>query len=266
MPRLSVDIDLTYVPFSESRENDLKNIQVTLDRIKDQLKKLIPGITFPDAKRVGEELKIICYTPNATVKIEVNQINRGLIADAETVLLCEKAQEEFDRFCEIKMVSRKQLWGGKIVAALDRQHPRDIFDVRNLMLDSGISEEIKNGFLFFLLCSKRPIHEILCPNLIEQSTIFESQFTGMTTKQFSYEEFESTRQQLVAIVNEILTPEDKEFLIAFSKGEPLWDRVDYSTYPAIRWKLQNILKLKDENYAKYTEQCELLSLCLFNSQ
>jgi len=108
------------------------------------------------------------------VKIEVNQINRGIIADTELVVLCDKAQETFDKFCEVRTVSQKQLRGGKANAALDRQHPRDLFDIRNFINDIGYSTEIK----FFLLCGKRPIQELLNPHPIDQSTVFESQFNG----------------------------------------------------------------------------------------
>ncbi|MBV5343084.1 nucleotidyl transferase AbiEii/AbiGii toxin family protein, partial [bacterium] len=90
--------------------------------------------------------------------------------------LCEKAQVDFDSFCEVSVVSKQQLWGGKIIAALDRQHPRDLFDIRNLLTGNGITTEIKNGLIFFMLCSKRPIHELLSPQIIDQQTILNSQF------------------------------------------------------------------------------------------
>lgn len=262
MPRLSVDIDLTYIPASDSRDTDFQYIRSALERIKERLGKQIPAISFADPIRAEEDLKLICTTPDAMVKIEVNQINRGIIAGTDTVILCDKAQETFDKFCEIRTVSQKQLWGGKINAALDRQHPRDLFDVRNLMNEIGYSTNIKEGFIFFLLCGKRPIHELLNPHPIDQSAIFESQFKGMTDSLFDYDEYQTTREQLIKVVNESLTPEDKKFLLAFSKGEPDWERVDYSKFPAIKWKLLNINKLKDKNPQKYNEQVEILERML----
>jgi len=265
MPRLSVDIDLTYIPASESRDTDLQNIRSALERIKERLRKQIPNISFTDPVRSEEELKLICTTSEAMVKIEVNQINRGIIADTEIAILCDNAQESFDKFCEVRMVSQGQLWGGKINAALDRQHPRDLFDVRNLINDVGYSADIKEGFIFFLLCGKRPIHELLRSHYIDQSAVFESQFKGMTESAFGYDEYINTRDALIKIVNESLTKEDKEFLLAFSKGEPDWTNVDYSKYPAIKWKLLNITKLKAGNSQKHTEQIKLLQQTLFKS-
>ena len=262
MPRLSVDIDLTYIPASSNRNMDLKNIRSALDMIKERLKKQMPAIRFSDPARTEEELKLICDMPDAMVKIEVNQINRGLIAEPILMVLCDNAQEAFDKFCEVRTVSQKQLWGGKINAALDRQHPRDLFDVKNLITEIGYSTEIKEGFIFFLLCGKRPIDELLRPHRIDQSAIFESQFKGMTDTIFGYDEYENTRVTLVKTINESLTTEDKNFLLAFSKGEPDWTKVDYSSFPAIRWKLLNINKLKENNINKHKEQIEKLERIL----
>ena len=263
MPRLSVDIDLTYIPASESRDTDLQNIRLALEKVKDRLRKQIPNIGFTDPVRAEEELKLICTTPEAMVKIEVNQINRGIIAETELKILCDKAQEIFDKFCEVRTVSQKQLWGGKIIAALDRQHPRDLFDIRNMINEIGYSTEIKEGFIFFLLCSKRPMQELLNPHPIDQSAVFESQFKGMTDNSFGAHEFENTRELLIKTINESLTDEDKEFLLTFSKGEPDWTKVNYSKFPAIRWKLLNIRKLKDNNPSKYAEQVDAVRQILF---
>ena len=258
MPRLSVDIDLTYIPASNNRGVDLQNIRLALERIKKRLTKRIPIIKFADPIRADEELKLICTTQDAMVKIEVNQINRGIISDTELMILCDKAQETFDKFCEVRMVSRKQLWGGKINAALDRQHPRDLFDIQNLLKEVGYSTDIKEGFIFFLLCGKRPIHELLNPQSVNQSAVFESQFQGMTDSRFGLDEYQNTREQFIDIINKSLTLEDKKFLIAFSKGEPDWSKKDYSKFPAVKWKLLNINKLKDTNPQKHQEQVEAL--------
>ena len=263
MPRLSVDVDLTYIPASENRDTDLHNIRIALERIKERVKKQIPNISFNDPVRAEEDLKLICATPEAMVKIEVNQINRGIIADSELTVLCDKAQVTFDKFCEVRSVSQGQLWGGKINAALDRQHPRDLFDIKNLISEVGYSTEIKEGFIFFLLCGKRPIHELLRPHSVDQSAVFESQFSGMTDNTFGYDEYQTTREQLIRMINESLTLEDKEFLLAFSKGEPNWTKNDYSKYPAIKWKLLNINKLKECNSQKHEQQIAILKQVLF---
>ena len=258
MPRLSVDIDLTFIPFTDNREKDMNKIRQSLESVKNRLKTTFLHIRFEDEKRAEEELKLLCTKDNATVKVEVNQINRGLIAKPCMKILCSRAEEEFNRFCEIKTVSVGQLWGGKLNAALDRQHPRDLFDVRNLLYETGYTDEIKTGFIFFLLCGNHPFHELLNPKRIDQRIVFNSQFSGMTDRSFSYDEFEVTREQVIYEVNKHLTASDKKFLLDFSRGEPVWNEIDYSMYPAIRWKLLNIQKLKTNNPQKYQEQIELM--------
>ena len=79
----------------------------------------------------------------ALIKIEVNMIGRGSLGNVRRVQLCDAAQEQFDVFCVMPLVSMAQLYGGKICAALDRQHPRDLFDVKFLLEDDGFSDEIK---------------------------------------------------------------------------------------------------------------------------
>jgi len=253
MPRLSVDIDLTFIPFSDNRNADLNKIRQSLESVKKNLKTKFPKIRFEDEKRAEEELKLLCTKDNATVKVEVNQINRGLIAEPCTKILCSRAEDEFDRFCEIKTVSVGQLWGGKLNAALERQHPRDIFDVKNMLQKIGFTEEIKQGFLFFLLCGKRPIDEVLNPKLINQRVIFESQFLGMTNEELTYQEFEKIREELILLIQKSLTQSDKEFLLSFVSGNPYWKDFDYSKYPAIKWKQLNINKLRQENPIKFRE-------------
>jgi predicted nucleotidyltransferase component of viral defense system len=258
MPRFSIDIDLTYIPFSSDRNADLENIRKSLETIKNRIRKRNPHIRFKDQQRASKELKLFCVSNGIEVKVEVNQINRGLIAQPGIRNLCIKAQESFDTFCKIQIVSPGQLWGGKINAALDRQHPRDLFDVRNMFNEIGYTDEIKTGFLFFLLGGKRPFHELLNPQRIEQRAVFDSQFIGMASQPFSYEEFQETRERLIFEIKRSLTEKEREFLLVFSKGEPVWDTVDYSMYPAVRWKLINIRELKNNNPQKYREQTELL--------
>jgi len=265
MPRLSVDIDLTYIPFTEIRENDLHEIRTILARIKSRLQKTIPSIHFEDQIRAEEELKLICIFSGAMIKIEVNQINRGVIDEPVIFVLCEKAQVLFDTFCEVQLVPKSQLWGGKIIAALDRQHPRDIFDIRGLMNKDGYSDEIQTGFLFCLLSSKRPIHEILNPILINHQVVFTSQFNGMTDEPFLYDEFEEVRNNLINTVNQRLTLQDKKFLLDFAKAEPIWDRFDYSMFPGIKWKLLNIRNLKNSNYTKFLKQINSLEIVLYQN-
>ena len=156
MPRLSVDIDLTYIPFDD-RETALKNISDGLERIKSDLEKNISGIRISAASREGQDVKINCQIPGAQIKIEVNTTTRGIINPPQLLRLNQKVEETFERFAAIKVVSTAELFGGKICAAMDRQHPRDLFDVKLLLENEGITDDIKNGFLVALISHMRPV-------------------------------------------------------------------------------------------------------------
>lgn len=246
---LSVDIDLTYVPF-EDRKTSLSNIVAALGRIKVNLEKILPGVQVTLKEKI---LKLQITTSKAQIKLEVNQINRGILDDLVELTLCDKAQEEFDAFCAISVVSLAQLYGGKICAALDRQHPRDLFDVKYLLENEGFTDDIKKGFLLYLLSSNRPLNEMLSPNLIDQQEVMVNQFDGMSSEPFTHEDFESIRTKLIDTIHQSLTAKDKEFLLSFGNLTPDWSIHDFEPFPAVQWKLQNLGRLKDSNPEKFNE-------------
>lgn len=260
MPRYSVDIDLTYLPI-KNREESIKEINHHLNSLKQQIEKAIPGIRiFPKPAL----LKLQCTFGGATVKIEVNGIKRGIIGDVEEKELCEKAQKEFKMSCVARIVPFSLLYGGKIAAALGRQHPRDLFDYKYMVVDSF--DDVKNGFMFYLLGSDKPVLESLQPNPVEQQQALENQFKGMSDVPFEYVDFENTRKELIEQVNLNLNATDREFLLSFESGSPEWDKCcagNLSGYPSIQWKLKNIQTLKITNTSKFNEGIEKLREFLF---
>jgi predicted nucleotidyltransferase component of viral defense system len=248
MPRYSVDIDLTYLPL-KSREESLKEINNHLADLKHQIEKSIPGVRVVHKLAVW---KLLCTKDGAMVKIEVNGTKRGIIGMVENRMLCQKAQMEFLMECTARTVPFSLLYGGKIAAALSRQHPRDLFDCKYMEINSF--EEVKNGLLFYLLGSDKPIIESLQPNLLNQKGALQNQFRGMSDAAFDYADFEVTRKALVKLVNDSLTNSDKEFFVSFESGAPEWEKCcagDLSRFPSIQWKQQNILTLKSINPSKF---------------
>lgn len=261
MPRLSVDIDLTYTPI-ESRATSLKKIEVALDSIKSRLERIIPNIRVQHKKDIG---KLFISARGAEIKLEVNLIGRGVLGQVKKQNLSDKTAEEYNAFVVIDMVPLGQLYGGKICAALDRQHPRDLFDIKYLLQNEGLSREIMVGFLLALISNDRPIYEILNPNFLDQTRAMETQFSGMSADSFNYNDFEQTRIELLKSVNNNLLPEDKEFLITVKNLTPDWSVHDFANFPAVRWKLKNLEKLKCFNPKKYQQQFGLLKDYLNNA-
>ncbi len=247
MPRLSVDIDLTYIPFDD-RQTSLKNISEALDRCKDRIRKVV---STSNIQQNDGETKMVVSDHGTVVKIEVNNVNRGALSKPVKMNLCAKAQNKYDVFCSINVVSMGQLFGGKIVAAFDRQHPRDIFDMKYLLDNEGFSDDIKTGFLLLLICSDRPVHEVLFPIFQDQRSALENQFSGMTDEDFSYEDYEKVRAMIVDTVHKSLNNSDKEFLLSVKGLKPDWSKYNFEKFPAVQWKLQNLQKLKDVTPAKY---------------
>jgi predicted nucleotidyltransferase component of viral defense system len=211
MPRLSVDIDLTYLPI-ENRESDLMEIKANLEKIASELIRVVPGIQVTNPNHVMGEFKLFCNLKGVQIKMEVNTINRGVIGDVETRSLCARAQEKFDQFFEMKTVPKNQLFGGKIIAALDRQHPRDIFDTMRLLDKEPIDEEMIKGFLFCLLSSSKPMHEILAPVFKDQQSAMNTQFHGMTDVDFTYGVYEHQRKRLLEAILKSLNRQHLNFL------------------------------------------------------
>lgn len=247
MPRLSVDIDLTYLPI-EDRTTSIKAVADALEKIKTNIERAIPGAT---AVHRRDAAKLLVSANGADIKLEVNLTNRGAIAPPRQMQLCAKAQDEFETFCEMQVVSQGQLYGGKIVAALDRQHPRDLFDIKKLLATDGITQEIKEGFIHYLVCSDRPINEIIGPNFQDQRATMENHFAGMTDEGFDYAEYEQTREQLIQTLQNSLTDEDKSFILSVKNVNPDWAIYDFERFPGVKWKLQNLAKLKEQTPEKH---------------
>lgn len=258
MPRLSVDIDLTYIDIAERAET-LVAINGALLNIKTRIEALRATIRVEHKPDI---CKLQLDDRGVLIKIEVNTVGRGLFSESRILPLCEVAQNEFDAFCAMPIVPLSQLYGGKLCAALDRQHPRDLFDVKLLFDNEGLTPDIRQGLLFSLMTSNRPTYELLDPNLLDQRLAFQNQFEGMSAVSFSYEDFESTRERLVSAIRADLSASDKAFLLAFNRLEPNWDEHPWGDFPALRWKLQNLARLKEGNTVKYCDQLRQLERIL----
>ena len=260
MPRYSVDVDLTYLPI-KNREESLQEINNHLIALKQLIEKAIPGIRVIHKPAIW---KLLCTHGDAMVKIEVNGTKRGIIGEVEDRELCEKAQNEFQMGCVARIVPFSLLYGGKIAAALGRQHPRDLFDYKYMEIESFA--DVKNGLIFYLLGSDKPLIESLQPNPIDQKQALENQFQGMSDVPFEYADFEATRMELIEKVNKSLNEIDREFLLSFESVSPDWEKCcagNLSSYPSIQWKLKNIQTLKETNFSKFNKGVEKLKQFLF---
>ncbi|MFH2094118.1 MAG: nucleotidyl transferase AbiEii/AbiGii toxin family protein [Bacteroidota bacterium] len=259
MPRLSVDIDLTYLPI-DSRKEALSNIQYGLNRVRDDIEKNLQDVSVNTVPlNYGPDVKLNCQSRNAQIKIEVNTITRGNVFETQLMQVVSPARKEFKKFAAINVISKAELYGGKICAALDRQHPRELFDVKLLFENEGITNEIWLAFMIGLISHYRPINELLFPRLQDKRSAFDMQFAGMTFIDFSYDDFESTRGELIHGIQGKLDKNSVDFLLSFESGEPDWKLFPIEKakeLPAVKWKLLNNKKLRETNHDKQKAQLE----------
>ena len=261
LPRLSVDIDVAFVPHQMERKEALGHIEKALLRAKARL--TAQGYRVESAK-VGqaEEVKLFVSDDETMVKIEVNYVFRGTIAPPVKRMLSPKTQALFTTAIELPLLSTAELYGGKMVAALDRQHPRDWFDVWKMHEAFGLPEDFVQAFVIYLAGHNRPIHEVLFGTPKELKNIFYAEFEGMTNDRAPLERLEETRTWLFKTLPKSLTDAHKEFLLSMANCQPRWDLMNVghlADMPGIRWKLLNLLTLQQKNPVKLKEHHQLLA-------
>ncbi|MFQ5651387.1 MAG: nucleotidyl transferase AbiEii/AbiGii toxin family protein [bacterium] len=149
------------------------------------------------------------------------------------------------------------LYGGKICAALDRQHPRDLFDVYVLFNNEGITEDIRKAFLVYLISHPRPIIELLNPTLKDFSGVFEHEFKGMTTTQIELDDLVQARLELIHFVKYSLSERERQFLLSVKQIKPRWELLELQhikNLPAVQWKLLNLKRMDKAKHSKAVEK------------
>ncbi len=147
LPRLSVDIDLTYLPIKD-RNEALAEIEQALKRIAQRILERLPNtnVQMNSSPNDGTITKMQVQRGRTYIKVEVTPVLRGCVYDPEVREVSLRVEDEFG-FAEIKVVSFADLYAGKLVAALDRQHPRDLYDVRDLLANEGVDDDLRQAFL-----------------------------------------------------------------------------------------------------------------------
>lgn len=247
-PRLSVDIDLVYLPL-EDRPTTLRGIDAALQRIVAKIHRAMPGVQVREHCAVSDQLlfKLTVRAADGTeVKIEPNTVLRGTLYPTTDLNLSLRAVELFGRSATMRVVSLPDLFGGKLCAALDRQHPRDLFDVHGLFQAEGITDEIRRALVVFLASHDRPMSELLTPNRKDLKQVFADQFEGMTLDPVPLAVLEDTRERLIERINADLTAAEREFLLSMKRLEPKWELLGLpgiERLPGPQWKLYNLRKM-----------------------
>lgn len=260
MPRLSVDLDLIFPDHTLPRELALARINDAIRQAAERLNKR--GFqTHAPAAEAGET-KLLVRRGRTEVKIEANFVLRGTVQPVRRASLTLVARDVLMADLDIPVASLEDLYGGKLVAALDRQHPRDLFDVMQLFEHEGITPGIRRAFVVYLVSHNRPVHEVLFPQLRDIRHDYTHNFEGMTAEPVPLDALLATRERLVRELQEGLDNNERRFLLSLVTGTPDWPLlgIDHLEHlPGIRWKLHNLEQLRKTNAKKFAEQADMLA-------
>ncbi|PZQ30582.1 MAG: hypothetical protein DI562_06765 [Stenotrophomonas acidaminiphila] len=261
MPRLSVDIDVVYVPWQTPRDEALTEITKELEVIAQRLDRAGLHTRKIAASGMGDT-KLLVETKDEQVKIEVNTVFRGTALPIERRALSPQTAATFSAEMELPMLAPAELYGSKLVAALDRQHPRDLFDVSKMFESGGLNDDMLECFVIYLAGHNRPIHEVLFGRDKDISTEFHSQFVGMTREPVELSTLLDARARLKRELPQQLNGQHRQFLAGLARAEPDWSLLRFghaADLPALRWKLTNLEKFRDRRPADFERQAKLLA-------
>jgi predicted nucleotidyltransferase component of viral defense system len=264
MPRLSVDIDVVYTPWQTPRAQALEAIGLEIDAIAGRLTRLGLTTRKVHSKDLGDT-KLLIDNAETQVKVEVNVVFRGTVLPVERHSLSPKTAELFSAELELPILAPAELYGGKLVAAMDRQHPRDLFDTLKMFESGGLSEAAVECFVTYLAGHNRPTHEVLFGNQKDIAHEYHQHFVGMTTEPVSLDNLLETRTRLREELAQQLTERHKQFLIGLARAQPDWTLLQCphaSELPALRWKLNNLQTFSQRRPADFEKQASTLETLL----
>ena len=256
MPRLSVDIDVVFNDHTLDLEAALKAIAADLRSIKSAISAMGHRADLPTTKG-GDEVKLIIDGNGARVKVEVNFVFRGTVLPVVQRPLISTAQDVFTTDITLPVIDTAELYGSKLVAAMDRQHPRDMFDVLKMIERFGWQPSFVDCFVAYLASHNRPVHEVLFPKTLPLEPAFTNEFAGMTRDAVALDLLEQTQEGLIAQLPRALSTSHREFLLSLVRAEPAWELMPFNHLqylPALQWKLLNLRKLKSRDATRFLAQ------------
>lgn len=262
LPRLSVDIDLVFLPIMD-REQSLLTIRSRLDVIAtDIIAKLTSTTVVRSYEDKMDALRLTIARAGIQIKVELSPVLRGTVYEPSLISVSESVEDEFG-FAETQVVAFADLYAGKICAALDRQHPRDLFDVKFLLANEGMSDELRKALLVYLISHPRPLSELLRPQLKDISDVYDGEFRNMAEVDIPKHELEAARVQLIEMINHSITAPERQFLLSFKSGKPDWTLLgltDIEKLPAVRWKLKNLSNMQRSKQSEALEKLKKVLL------
>lgn len=264
MPRLSVDIDVVYTAWATPRDDALREVSEANVATADRLERLGFGARTVSSKGLGES-KLLIERGGVQVKVETNLVFRGTVLPVETRPLAPSASTMFSAELSLPTLALDELYGSKLVAAMDRQQPRDLFDVWRMFETVGLTDGAVECFVTYLAGHNRPLDEVLSPRPKDIAREYESTFVGMTAERVELTTLLGVRERLFGELPRRLSDNQRTFLIGLARGEPQWSLLA-CTYapelPAIRWRLENLERFRRRRPEEFERQARALEQLL----
>lgn len=229
----------------QDRATSLAEIGSALERIASSIERQLKGIRVDRTTAEGNAIKLVAWRGRGRVKIEVSPVLRGCVREPAVRGVSPAVEAQFG-YIEVPVVHLDDLYAGKLCAALDRQHPRDLFDVHLLLENEGVGDGLLEVFIIYLISSDRSLADMLAPNRQPIAAVFEEQFRGMALTPVTLHALEQTRETMINLIQTRLTLRHKQFLLSFKRGESDWRLLRVTgaaDLPAVQWKLFNIRRM-----------------------
>jgi hypothetical protein len=263
LPRLSVDIDLTWLPVGDFA-SDARDISDALEAIGEQLRTgpLQLQVQSSGTHETGTH-RLIANRGLARVKIETTPVMRGTVHPVRTLRVRPSVEQAFG-FAQMQVLDFADLYAGKLAAALSRQHPRDIFDLQPLLDESRLDNRLWHTFLVYLTCSSKPAAELLAPREPQDfDEIFQAHFQGMTAAPITATSLREVRTRLLQHLLELLDAPSRAFLESVEREAPDFNLIGLpgaANLPGVRRKLINLAnRSAAKRAADYEQLTEFLS-------
>ncbi|MBF5057629.1 hypothetical protein Y5W_02923 [Alcanivorax sp. 521-1] len=260
LPRLSVDIDLTWLPVNSFAE-DSALITEALEGLAGVLRaKPLRLQVQASVKQKGRGItRLLVSRGRSRVQIETTPVMRGTVHPTRQMVIRPAAEEAFG-FASAQVLDFADLYAGKLAAALSRQHPRDLFDVGFLLEDERADIALWRTFLVYLTCSPKPVWEILEPSEPRNfHSVFDSHFQGMTAEPVSADQLLDSRARLLTRIAGWLDGPSRDFFWSVENEQPDFGLIGLPqarALPGVRRKLHNLARRSEEKRAADKEQLE----------
>ena len=242
-PRLSVDLDLVFVP-RKSREEFQTLTHEALHRVQSRIRNLYPAATLRTEPLPGSSAagKVIVAMGPLEVKMEVATVHRETLYPTQVRPVQPQAVPTFGK-TSLPLLSFSETCAGKFNAALTRQHPRDLFDVGVILEHAEISPETRTAFAVNLITQPRPFAHMLNPRLKAIPPEALEILTRMTTQPFRALTLPDNLITLQDTLCRRMPAAHQEFLLSFTHGTPDWSLLEVphaARLPAVRWREQQM--------------------------